>query len=123
MRTRGHKSEVSGRNGWGESPREPSHILGASRAFTLLELLAVLAVMMVLAAILAPALSRSKESGRRIQCLSNLRQMILAALQYAEDDKDQSLSPAVEEGDRNLNWLYRDFLPDTRIFLCPSTQN
>ena len=53
------------------------------RAFTLIELLVVIGIILTLAAIISPALSKVKESGRATKCLSNLRQLQLATMQYA----------------------------------------
>ena len=54
----------------------------------MLELLVVIAVLVVLAAILLPNLSQAKESARRVNCMSNLRQLQLCWLMYAEDNGD-----------------------------------
>jgi prepilin-type N-terminal cleavage/methylation domain-containing protein/prepilin-type processing-associated H-X9-DG protein len=54
--------------------------------FTLLELLVVVSLIGVLAALLLPALARSKSSAQRVKCVSNLRQLGLAAQMYWDDN-------------------------------------
>jgi prepilin-type N-terminal cleavage/methylation domain-containing protein/prepilin-type processing-associated H-X9-DG protein len=61
----------------------------ASTAFTLIELLVVIAIIAILASMLLPALSQVKSSARSMQCLSQMRQVMLAARLYAEDNDDQ----------------------------------
>src|SRR5271170_3882322 len=55
-------------------------------AFTLIELLAVMAIISILAALLLPGLSNSKAKAKRLQCVSNLHQMCVAAHVYVNDN-------------------------------------
>ncbi len=55
------------------------------RSFTLIELLVVVAIIAVLLSILLPALGKARDEVRKISCLNNHRQLILAMLQYASD--------------------------------------
>lgn len=73
--------------------------------FTLIELLVVIAIIGILSALLLPALSSAKERARRAACLNNIRQFVLAAHLYA-DDNDQRL-PRGETDNRNTNAFWR----------------
>ena len=58
-------------------------------AFTLIELLVIIAIIAILAAILFPVFSRARENARRASCQSNLKQIGLGMLQYAQDYDEQ----------------------------------
>ncbi len=55
------------------------------KGFTLIELLVVIAIIAILMAILMPALNIAREQGKRAVCLSHLKQLNLAWIQYADD--------------------------------------
>ena len=56
-----------------------------SKGFTLIELLVVIAIIAILAAILFPVFARARAKAQQTACLSNVKQLTLAVLMYAED--------------------------------------
>ncbi|MBQ7394924.1 MAG: DUF1559 domain-containing protein [Lentisphaeria bacterium] len=60
-------------------------------SFTLIELLVVIAIIAILAGILMPALSSARERGRSASCVSNLKSIGVAAMQYSDDFYDYVL--------------------------------
>jgi prepilin-type N-terminal cleavage/methylation domain-containing protein len=68
------------------------------KAFTLVELLVVIGIIAVLIAILLPALSRARAQARVIACESNIRQIVMAAIEYSTDNKGY-LPPRYQAGD------------------------
>ena len=72
------------------------------KAFTLIELLVVIAIIAVLMAILMPALNRAREQGRRAVCLSNLKQLTLAWIMYADENDDKIVNGEAAGGGNGL---------------------
>lgn len=99
------------------------------RAFTLIEILVVVAIIALLAAILFPAFSRARESGRAIACTSNLKQIGMALNMYSEDYN--GLHPIagaaikwdeIDSATQNGPWMQQlqPYLKSKQVFRCPS---
>jgi len=74
--------------GAGSASRRRSPASEVRGGFTLVELLVVLAVIALLAALLLPALSKAKESARATQCLNQMRQLAIAVRLYVDENGD-----------------------------------
>ena len=91
-------------------------------AFTLIELLVVIAIIAILAAILFPVFARARENARRSSCLSNVKQIGLGLLQYAQD-YDESFPAARTTGTSvSWRWMIQPYLKSTQVNSCPSRQ-
>jgi prepilin-type N-terminal cleavage/methylation domain-containing protein/prepilin-type processing-associated H-X9-DG protein len=67
--------------------RSGNHSSRTHCGFTLVELLVVIGIIAILIGVLLPALSRAREQARKVQCLSNIRQLSTATLMFAQEHK------------------------------------
>ena len=92
-------------------------------AFTLIEMLVVIAIIGLLAALMLPALSAAKERARSIQCINNLRQITVASATYLTDTPDQLpffyTWLKTGTGDLSTGVLY-PYLKSRAVYMCPS---
>jgi prepilin-type N-terminal cleavage/methylation domain-containing protein/prepilin-type processing-associated H-X9-DG protein len=75
--------------------------------FTLIELLVVIAIIAILAAMLLPALSKTKTKAVQTQCLSNLKQLNLAMVLYCGDNRDRTPGPD-SVPNQDIWWWYKE---------------
>lgn len=91
------------------------------RGFTLIELLVVIGIIAILAAMLLPALSRARERARLVNCMSNLKQIGLAARIYAEDFN--GFMPGMSGGNSNnffVKLVNAGYIKGQAAGKCPS---
>jgi len=100
-----------------------------SQAFTLMELLVVIGIIAVLAALLLPVLGDAKARAKRTVCLNNLRQVNLGVLMYAHDSSETM--PDKPDADPPFCYSYKELMKSyvgltgrsstsDRVFVCPS---
>ncbi len=102
------------------------------KAFTLIEILVVLGILVLLAAILFPTMARVRENGRSASCTSNLRQIGMGLMQYAEDYNGYHpiagsvvAWDATDPGTGNNGWMQQmqSYIKSQQVFHCPSDGN
>jgi len=93
-----------------------------SRGFTLIELLVVIAIIAILAAILFPVFARAREKARQSSCTSNLKQLALGALMYAQDYDERLMIRWAAVGATNyyIPSMLTPYLKNEQILECPS---
>ncbi|MHB8996578.1 MAG: DUF1559 family PulG-like putative transporter [Armatimonadota bacterium] len=99
------------------------------RGFTLIELLVVIAIIAILAAILFPVFAKAREKARQSSCLSNVKQLNLAIMQYCQDYDEALPGCAAYEtvvwpnGTTGANyWPARiyPYIKNIQVYNCPS---
>ncbi len=94
-----------------------------ARGFTLIELLVVIAIIAILAAILFPVFARAREKARQSSCLSNVKQVALGAMMYAQD-YDECVPETLDSA--MTSYWYQKIMPyvkNDQVFVCPSTSS
>ena len=93
------------------------------KGFTLIELLVVIAIIAILAAILFPVFARAREKARATKCLSNLKQIAVAYMSYAQD-YDEWFPGARTGASVRYPWyaIIEPYSKNSQIYICPSTK-
>ena len=91
-----------------------------ARAFTLIELLIVIAVISILVAILFPVFAGVQEKGRRTACTSNMRQIEMVLTAYTQDNEGQFPTGNQSHADWSLAVFH--YANSTELFKCPDVQ-
>ena len=105
------------------------------KGFTLIELLVVIAIIAILAAILFPVFARAREKARQTSCASNLKQIDLGMLMYAQDYDGKIIATCAgcgnppfitgHQGDGGAQALsyYYPYIKNEQLYQCPSAEH
>src|SRR5256712_1537746 len=96
----------------------------SGRAFTLIELLVVIAIIAILAAILFPVFAQAREKARATQCLSNMKQLGMALMQYVQDYDETYpyyAGPVTAQRPELYIWsIFQPYVKNGQVLRCPS---
>jgi hypothetical protein len=97
---------------------------GCRRGFSLAELMASVAVLMVLATVLGALGAGVMSHTRKTGCLNHIRNQLTGLLAYSADHGKRYYWPAANSwDDRAPALLYPDYVSSLEIFICPATKN
>lgn len=102
-------------------PGSRSGVTRSDKGFTLIELLVVIAIIALLLSVLMPSLNKAKETARRTMCNSDIKQIGLAELLYANDYAGR-ITPGIDRVTQNgfMTKLMGYGIDTEDVFLCPS---
>ncbi|HEY3320170.1 MAG TPA: type II secretion system protein [Planctomycetota bacterium] len=104
--------------------RHSSRVTRHAAGFTLIEILVVISIIALLAALVLPVLSRARAEGQRTACKSNLSQLAKAVQMYASENHSAypvaSQRPTMNSAHPSLRTVLSPYTPDVRVFCCPA---
>ena len=91
--------------------------------FTLIELLVVISIISILASILFPAFSKAREKARQIACVSNVKQISMSIMMYAEDNEETLpwSNAIIDESVTTWQEAIQPYAKNKNIFMCPTS--
>ncbi|MCE5200399.1 MAG: DUF1559 domain-containing protein [Armatimonadota bacterium] len=109
-----------------------------SRGFSLVELLTVIAIIAILAAIIFPVMARVKETARQNQCMTNLHQIAMGVQMFKQDNRrypealagmvDNTGAPTTNisnavalDAAKSDSYLFSEYVKSIKVFHCPSS--